>query len=182
MKKSLSVLFAALLPALALTTTLTATNAMAHDDAQEHCYPLAHGENGLGSTNTYHIPLMYATGTGWRTWINLTNISDKPVNVKLKLRNHQNSPIIANDYQLSLAFNNTNSPLDTDLGGAILKPSEMGLIGIFNANNRQNFTAQLLWQADACINEALSGALRVYYGDSSRLEQGLVLLNGGKPF
>lgn len=178
MKKSVSVLFAALLPALALT----ATNAMAHNDAQEHCYPLAHGENGLGSTNTYHVPFMYANGNGWATWINLTNISDKPINVKLKLRDYQNSPITPNDYQLNFAFNNANSPLEAELSGAILKPSEMGRIGIRNANNRQNFTAQLLWQADACIDQAISGAMRVQYSNSPIYDQGLVLLNGGKPF
>ena len=47
---------------LAASTVLTSLNALAHDDAQKHCYPLAHGEDGMGSSNSIHMPFMHTGG------------------------------------------------------------------------------------------------------------------------
>jgi len=181
MKKSLSVLFATLLPALTLTTTLTATSAMAHDDAQEHCYPLAHGENGLGSSNTYHIPFIH-TNQFWLTYLYMTNVSDKKINVKVKFLKQNGDVNLPTNYILGGGFNNVNSPF-VDLGeSAVLKPFETGQIYLESSNDTNSFTGQIIWQADSCIQTALSTAYRVVRNTNNGFDQGLVLLNGGKPF
>ena len=182
MKKSLSVLFAALLPALALTTTLTSTNAMAHDDAQEHCYPLAHGEEGLGSRKTYHIPYLYANNSQWNSLINIKNTSHKNINVKITFRKFDGSVFVPHRVDNYGEFASGNSPINLEHGGAILKPLESGLVTIRYSGFTQDFTAEISWQADSCIPHAISGSLRNRYISGDRFDQSLVLLNGGKPF
>jgi len=76
-KTALALLFA--------TTALTSMSTLAHDDAQKHCYPLAHGEDGMGSSNSIHMPFMRTKGN-WESIIYLTNTSDKNLNVKITLR------------------------------------------------------------------------------------------------
>ena len=182
MKKSVSVLFAALLPALALTTTLTATNAMAHDDAQEHCYPLAHGEEGLGSRKTYHIPYLYADDGHWNSLINLKNISPNNINVKITFRKFDGSVFLPNRVDNYGEFDSGNTPIHLEQGGGILKPFETGLVAIRSSGFTRDYTAEISWQADACIPHAISGAFRNRFLSGDRLSSGLVLLNGGKPF
>ena len=177
MKKSLSILLAALLPTLAFT----ATNAMAHDDAQEHCYPLAHGEEGLGSTNTYHIPFMHTNGI-WSTLFYMTNVSDKKINVKVKFLRQNGNVNLPTNYTLSGGFSSSNSPF-IDLGSsAILEPFETGQIYLEDSNDINSFAGQVTWQADSCMQTALMTAYRVVRNTTNGYDQGLVLLNGGKPF
>jgi len=182
MKKSVSVLFAALLPALAVTTTLTATSAMAHDNKQEHCYPLAHGEEGLGSRNTMYVPYMRASGAEWDSVLYVRNISHSSINIKIKLRLPNGDLFIPSTAFLGNGFHEMNSPLDTESGGALLRPNNGAYLYISNDSKSSWFTAEISWQADKCISNVLVGALRVQLSGSSKYDQGLVLLNGGKPF
>jgi len=182
MKKSLSVLFAALLPTLALTTTLTATNAMAHDDAQEHCYPLAHGENGLGSRNTMSIVSLNANGREWNTFLSLKNTSLKNINVKVKFRKNDGNTFVPIRIGYNEQFLGENSPINLKQGGAILKPFETGVVAIRDSGINDSFSVEVSWQTDSCIPHAISGALKNRYIAGSQYENALVLLNGGKPF
>jgi len=60
---------------------LCATMATAHEE-QDLCYPLAHGEDGMGSSNfkyTNHL----AFDSTWYTYVYVTNVSHKSVNIKM---------------------------------------------------------------------------------------------------
>lgn len=170
------------LPLLFAATTLTSTNTLAHDDPQKHCYPLAHGEEGLGSTNSIYMPFIHTRGSSWASRIYLTNTSNKNLNVKFTLRTEDGATYTPTQYSVSGSFSPTNSPLDDASGGAILAPFKSGHIHIHEDAYQGIFTGKITWQADACLESAMTGALRIEYVNSDRYDQGLVVLNGGNPF
>jgi len=157
-------------------TALTSMSTLAHDDAQKHCYPLAHGEDGMGSSNSIHMPFMH-TGGVWQSRIYVTNTSDKNLNVKITLRTHDGEVYTPVQYSMMGAFSPTNSPFDH-----VLKPFKSAEIRLRDDNFPESFTGKVTWQADACLESAMTGALRNEYFTSSRYDQGLVLFNGGNPF
>jgi len=167
---------------LAASTVLTSLNALAHDDAQKHCYPLAHGEDGMGSSNSIHMPFMHTSSTAWQSIVNVTNTSDKNLNVKITLRKQNGDLYTPIQTKLLGSFSPTNSPFDNVVGGAILRPTQSAQVQIIDDNFHESFTGKVTWQADACLESAMTGALRNEYFTSSRYDQGLVLFNGGNPF
>lgn len=172
--------FTALL--FAAASAFTSTNLQAHDDPQKHCYPLAHGEEGLGSTNSIHMPFMHTGGTGWQSIIYVTNTSYKNLNVKVTLRTYDGAIYTPTQYTMSGAFSPANSPFDHAGGGAILEPFKSARLQIKDDNFHESFTGKVTWQADACLESAMTGAHRIYYSASGHFDQGLVVLNGGNPF
>ena len=174
MKTRLLALFAA--------AAVTSMNAIAHDDSQKLCYPLLNHEGRMGSTNSVYMPFMHTNTSGWRSFFYLTNISDKNLNVKIVLRTQDGEVYTPTQYTLTGAFSSINSPFDQIVGGAILKPFKTGRVRIAEDHFTQSFTGQISWQADACLEHAMTGAARVHYIDSNRYDQGLVLFNGGQPF
>jgi len=167
---------------LAASTVLTSLNALAHDDAQKHCYPLPNGENGMGSSNSTYIPFMHTGSANWTSAIYLTNTSDKNLNVKITLRTRDGEVYTPIQYSMFGAFSPTNSPFDHVVGGAILKPFKSAEIHLKDDNFHENFTGKVTWQADACLESAMTGAHRAHYSNSSRYDQGLTVFNGGNPF
>jgi len=162
-------------------TALTSLNVFAHDDTQKHCYPLAHGEEGMGSSNSIYAPFVY-TGGNWQSMISLTNTSTKNLNVKITLRTNNGEVYTPIQYSMFGAFSATNSPFDQVVGRAILKPFKSTEIYIYDDNVHESFTGKITWQADACLESAMTGALRIEYFNSSHYDQGFVLFNGGNPF
>jgi len=171
----------ALLSALLLACTLGITNtATAHDDPQQHCYPLEHGENGLGSTNAFHLPHFFTSGV-WLANYYVTNTSDKPVNVKYRFKLGDGSAHQPRGVNLSESFNTGNNPLSTDTGGAILQPGQTGRVRIEDDNLGSVLTGTIHWQADSCIGHALVASARSTYWGSSSFNT-TIFLNGGNPF
>jgi len=163
-------------------TALTSLNVFAHDDTQKHCYPLAHGEEGMGSSNSIYMPFMHTGGASWGSVIYLTNTSNKNLNVKVTLRTIDGEVYVPTQYLLNGAFSFINSPFDQVVGGAILKPFKSAEIHLAEDSLNDSFTGKVTWQADSCLESALTGALRVRYSSSSRYDQGLTVFNGGNPF
>ena len=171
-----------LLALFAAATAVTSMNALAHDDSQKLCYPLIHHEGRMGSANSVYMPFMHTSGSGWSSYFFLTNTSDKNLNVKIVLRTQDGDVYTPTQYSLTGAFSSVNSPFDQVVGGAILKPFKTGEVYIMEDHFSQSFTGKITWQADACLEHAMTGAARIYYLDSSHFDQGLVLFNGGQPF
>ena len=171
-----------LLALLAAATAVISMNAFAHDDSQKLCYPLLNHEGNMGSTNSVYMPFMHTNGSGWSSHFYLTNTSDKNLNVKVVLRTQDGEVYTPTHYSLSGGFSSINSPFDHVVGGAILKPFKTGQVSIREDHFSKNLTGQITWQADVCLEHAMTGAARIYYIDSNRFDQGLVLFNGGQPF
>lgn len=177
MKRISSIIkFSLLGGALSLFSSVTQAGGFAPEAS---CYPLAHGENGMGSTNTLNLPHM-RTASSWMAHIYLTNTSDVFVNVKLKFKDFAGSVYAPKNYELYGAFNQSNSPL-TDIGGAILKPNETAKVVILDNSFQDALVGRVEWQADACIKEALLVTAKNNFNGSSAVST-LMLLNGGQPF
>ena len=173
MKSSLAKLFATSL-------LFSIFNAQAHDDPQQHCYPLEHGENGLGSTNSMHLPHFETTGS-WIANYYVTNTGDKPVNVKYRFKLGDGSAYQPQDRDLRERFNSGNNPLSIDTGGAILLPGQTGRIIIRDDNLDTTLTGTVHWQADSCITHSLVASARSStWGSNS--SNTTIFLNGGNPF
>ena len=170
-----------LLALLAAATAVTSMNAFAHDDSQKLCYPLLHHEGKMGSKNSVYTPFM-RTANKWSSHFYLTNTSDKNLNVKIVLRTQDGEIYTPTQYTLDGGFSSINSPFDHVVGGAILQPFKTGQVVIQEDHFTQNFTGQITWQADACLEHAMTGAARISFASSNNYDQGLVLFNGGQPF
>jgi len=157
-----------------------AVNTLANTQ-QNLCYPLAHGENELGSTNSKYIA-HHAINAGWHSNFYVTNVSEKPVNIKLTF-NDANG--LAYSFPTTLFYDNfssTNSPLDSLGGGAILTPGQTGMILLSGPSFPGTVTGKVTWQADACLEHAITATMRNTHSSSSRYSQGLFPLNNGDPF
>lgn len=174
MKKSLLMLMAAVFAA-------STFNALAHDDAQPLCYPLAHGENGLGSTNEFTLPHLETNGN-WRAFIVMTNTSDKNINVKLRFTDYNGQNYTPSNYLLEGSFHTSNNPFEVNPYGAVLFPGKTSRSIIFDSGNTQALAGKVSWQADACIESALSVTVRSHYSESGKMASNIMPLNGGKPF
>lgn len=157
-----------------------ATLATAHEQ-QDLCYPLAHGEDGLGSSNFKYINHL-EFGSTWHTNVYVTNVSHKSINIKMPFKNnryeaHSFQSVVYYDF-----FNEENSPLNLETGGAILRPGETGLVVLRNSSYPGTVTGKVIWQADACLKHAITASVRNIHVTSSRFSQGLFPLNNGDPF
>lgn len=172
----------ALLSALLLACTLGITNsATAHDDPQQHCYPLAHGENGLGSTNSMHLPHMHTAGN-WVAHVFVTNTGSKPVNVTYRFKIDDGAAYMPVNVGFHGRFNAVNNPLSIDTGGAILLPGQTGRVRIDDDNLQSTLTGTVHWQADSCIAHSLVASVRNSFWASDRNNSTTTFLNGGNPF
>ncbi len=126
------------------------------------CYPLAHGENGQGSTNSLYLPHMRTVG-GWAGYVMVTNTSDKYLNVTLNFKRYDGSPYLPYSYTLEGNFNSANSPFALLTGGAILKPGRTARITIYDDNNSDALMGSISWQADTCIEKALLVSARSHH-------------------
>jgi len=159
---------------------LCATMATAHEE-QDLCYPLAHGEDGMGSSNAKHLSHLVVSRT-WYSQLYVTNVSRKSVNLKLQFTNSK-----GNNYKFPTAsyldeFNINNSPLSIETGGAILRPGETGFIILHSSNYPGTVTGKLTWQADACLDAAIIATIRNINTGDGGYTQGLFPLNNGEPF
>lgn len=159
-------------------------SANAQEPSEELCYPLIHGENGLGSRNSMFLPPLITNGDKWSSYIYITNASYESVNVKLEFLNYDGSTYIPYDMTYSGQFNVNNSPLNLNSGGAILGAHQTGWVSILDAgiSHLTGFIGRVYWQADKCMDKAITVNIRNSYSSSTRYDQGYVTLNGGKPF
>ncbi len=142
------------------------------------CYPLAHGEDGQGSTNSLYLPHL-VTNSKWTASITLTNTSDEYLNVKLNFKSYDGSVYSPYHHQFWGEFNAGNSPFALENGGGILKPGRTAKVAIYDDNNNNSLMGSVSWQADACISEAVLVSVRNHY---SGVASTLLLLNDGQPF
>lgn len=168
--------------AVALTTAVALSHYAQADSPV--CYPLVHGEDGLGSTNSMYLPNLYTAGSEWYSVIFVTNTQKKPVNVKLNFFNFNGSTYIPYDTRQYGQFSSSNSPLSLDLGGAILRENQTGQIIIHDnaLDHTKGMVGKVSWQADSCLDKAIVVNVRTVHTSSQRYDQGLVFLNGGNPF
>ncbi len=145
------------------------------------CYPSEYGENGQGSTNSLYLPHL-RTAVKWAGYVNVTNTSDKYLNVTLNFKRYDGSAYFPHTYALEGEFNAGNSPFALSTGGAILKPGRTARIAIYDDNNGDNLMGNVSWQADACIDHALLVSVRSHYENGSHMASNLMLLNDGQPF
>ncbi len=168
-----------LLSAVALSLGFS-TVALASNAPAPTCYPIEHGENGMGSTNSMFLPHVF-TQSNWQYFVTVTNTSDKFVNVKLDFKSPDGSQYTPYSFSLSGMFNSTNSPLSIN-GGAVLKPNETAKIAITDPANAVPLFGSITWQADACIDNAIVVSARSQFSDATRLGSTLIHLNNGQPF
>lgn len=79
-------------------------------------------------------------------------------------------------------FNSGNSPLNSATGWAILKLNESATLEIEDSQKANGIVGIITWQADTCLDKALTVHLRNQYYDGSGRDHGHMLLNGGNPF
>jgi len=170
----------ALIPALATLSPLITFSAQAHDDTQQHCYPLEHGENGLGSRNEKHLSYLL-THDDWFSTVYVSNVSNEPLNIKLSLITESNQPHQAQDFQLNGSFDQSNSPIHNNIG-AILKPGFSGRIAVYDHLETNTLTGKIQWQADTCLNEAIVVSIRTARWEGSSAVSSTAFVNGGNPF
>lgn len=144
------------------------------------CYPLVHGENGQGSTNSLYLPHLYLDST-WESYISVTNTSSEFVNVKLNFKDSAGVLALPRGVDYYGAFNASNTPLSVNSGGAILKPNESARVRVANVPVAEAVFGSISWQADSCIDSALLVTVRSQYSEN-RLASSLMLLNNGQPF
>ncbi len=170
MKKTLS--------ALVLSAfSLIASQVQAADG--ELCYPLSYGENGQGSTNAIYIPHEFTKGSDWTSNIYFTNVSDKPVNVKITHKHVDGQPYTTNQVTLQGAWTGVTQPIHD---WTILAPGASARVIIDDDSAPTFLSGKLEWQADSCLEEALVVTVRNVLSQSGRYDQGLYMLNGGNPF
>ncbi len=145
------------------------------------CYPLEHGEDGQGSTNSLYLPHLL-TASSWTGYVMVTNTSNQYLNVKLNFKGYDGSVYLPKNHKLWGEFNAGNSPFALGSGGAVLKPGRTARIAIYDDNNNDALMGSVSWQADACIDHALLISVRSHYDSGSRMASNLVLLNDGQPF
>lgn len=153
----------------------------AHTENQDLCYPLAHGENGLGSTNSKHTPLLFANGSNPRSYIYVTNVSYEWINVKFKFWDVKGEKIAPSEVANFGTFTKLNSPVDIGNGGAILRPKQSGWIKI-TGNHGNGFISEMVWQADSCLDAAVVVSIKNERITSSTHDYGIITINGGNPF
>lgn len=163
-----------------LLTMLIQTQAFA-DAPPATCYAIPHGEDGMGSTNSLHLPHMQ-TRNDWNAQVFVTNTSNKFVNVKLNFNNFDGSTYTPTNTELEGEFSNGNSPLSLETGGAVLKPGRTARVIIRDNNKYDALIGKITWQADACIDRALLVSVRSQYYYGSSLASTLIPLNNGFPF
>lgn len=159
---------------------LCATMATAHEE-QDLCYPLAHGEDGMGSSNFKYIPILFIDSY-WSSFINVTNVSRKPVNVKIAFNDVNNTPYVPALVRPKYNFNSNNNPNHIQTGGAILRPGESGEIWVHDSSSPSPLKGKITWQADGCLERAITATVRNFHVSSTRFSQGLFPLNNGEPF
>lgn len=165
---------------LASALLLCAATASA-STGQDLCYPLAHGENGQGSTNSKYLAHQ-SVNAGWQSTFYVTNVSDKPVNIKLDFNDANGNSYAFPTTLYYDNFTSSNSPLDTLSGGAILTPGKTGSVILLGSSYPGTITGTITWQADACLESAIIATLRNVRHNSSLYSQGLFPLNNGEPF
>jgi len=156
----------------------------AQTENQDLCYPLAHGENGLGSQNSMLTPALIVGSVGWNTYVYVTNTSYKPINIKLEFLKYDATPYDPVRFRYFGIFDENNSPLNISTGGAILKPFETGGVDLYHNSISRNdgVIGRVSWQADFCLDKATKVDIRTFYDYGTNHGQGFVTLNGGNPF
>ena len=151
------------------------------------CYELAHGENGMGSTNSIIIPPFVLEGASLFQF-SVVNIGEKSVNVHLTLFDQDGNRYEPLTGQTFLAnFSSTNSPIRKldGTGAAILKSLESGWMRLDNSDPGF-YHAVLTWQADSCLTEPTLVAYfdfqAIFNGGSDRDFTRVITINGGNPF
>lgn len=153
-----------------------------HASAPEaQCYPLVHGEEGMGSTNSLFLPHLL-TDNAWSFYVTLTNTSEKFVNVKLRFNAYDGNAYTPQQVVYYGSFSAVNSPLLPSLSGAVLKPNETARVRILDDSNSEALQGRVSWQADSCISSALLVSVRSHYSTSTRFGSDIRLLNNGQPF
>ncbi len=184
-KRTLGLIAATVFASGAMATTPTDTELAAANGIE--CYPLAHGENGLGSRSEVYIPPFTTSGSWWVQYA-VANVGGDTVNVTLKLFDENGNPYDSTSgVTYDANFSSSNTPL-RQIGGtnsAILSSFNVGQIKIDN-NSSSYFSGVLSWQADKCITKPallIDGAHYIRTGGPTN-EFGLRTfeINGGKPF
>ncbi|UAA37718.1 hypothetical protein KIH87_13500 [Paraneptunicella aestuarii] len=147
------------------------------------CYSIPHGEDGQGSTNSLYLPPFLTHGK-WTGYVTVTNTSDKYINVRLHFKNYDGSVYYPQSYELKGEFNSSNSPISTSPinSWAIVRPGRSARIGIFEDSYQDVMFGTVIWQTDACIDQALLVAFRSHYSATGQEASTLMLLNDGQPF
>lgn len=166
---------------VAITTFLLCSANASATTGQDLCYPLAHGENGLGSTNSKYLA-HHSINTGWQSSFYVTNVSEKPVNIKLNFNDANGAAYTFPNTLFYDNFSSGNSPLDNLGGGAILTPGQTGLVILSGPSFPGTVTGKVTWQADACLKEAIIATVRNVRHSSTLYSQGLFPINNGDPF
>lgn len=145
------------------------------------CYPLVHGENGQGSTNSLYLPHLL-TVNAYSFYVTMTNTSDEFVNVKLRFNSYDGGSYVPKQVVYYGMFNSVNSPFLPVESGAVLKPRETARVRVVDDSNLEALYGEISWQADSCIERALLVSVRNHYSTTSRFSSDLMLLNNGQPF
>lgn len=143
--------------------------------AEQTCYV-----DTLGSENTIFAPAANTNGN-WSVEYTLTNISSKPVNVKLEFTNINGQNHSPSGVSYFGNFDSTNDPSNLATG-AVLQPGELGRLILNDDTVTMIGPTKISWSADTCLQEALVASFNNQFSTTSRLDRGLVFLNNGKAF
>ncbi len=146
--------------------------------AESACYPLAHGENGMGTLGELPLPAVITRQEQWTSWIYLTNVTDQHVNVKITHKRSNGQPYLTNADQ-SGAWSDAVSPI---YEWTILEAGETAAVAVRADDINDFLSGKIEWQALSCINHALTASVRNVYSGGHGYDQGFVLLNNGLPF
>lgn len=152
------------------------------------CFPLAHGENGMGSQASVIVPPFLVEGSA-EVELFVKNIGPNGVNVSLKLFDEDGNQWVPSQSTAYRGyFNPSNSPIRQldGTGVALLKSFESGYLKLDDNSESKIISGILTWQANKCLDKAtLSVDMSIYRSfpttplrDNSRS----ITIYGGNPF
>lgn len=172
----------------AVGLTMNSAAASVVENGKITCFPLAHGENGMGSQASVVVPPFFLRGSSL-VELFVKNIGSDGVNVNLKLFDEDGNQWVPAQTPLYRGhFDIANSPIrELDgSGAALLKSFETGFMQLDDDSELKIVSGVLTWQANKCLEKAMlsvdMSVYRFFKGSPTRDHSRSVTINGGNPF
>lgn len=164
----------------AIAAALVTFSGVASADSQQHCYALEYGKDGLGSTHSAFAPYVRST-SDHKTFITVTNSGWEKVNLRITLRNYSGEVFEPTTWTNTINYPQSTNLFDQD-EWTILKPFETAEVLIGDNLGSDSYSAEIIWQADQCLENALVGSVRTEYQNGGQYDQAVTRLNSGRVF
>ena len=164
----------------AIAAAMATISGTAAATSQQHCYEVAHGYQGLASTNSAFSPYV-RSNRDYKTYITVTNSNWYNVNLRITLRNYSGEIFEPYSWTNTVNYPQSTNFFDQD-EWSILKPFQTAEVVIHDDLGPDSYSAEIIWQVDRCLENTLVGSVRTEYQNGDRYDQAITRLNGGLAF